>query len=63
MDQSVTGKVRLELHQKVFAAKVCDQCGQANSWDALDCACGAVLPGEAVVKEDRGLVAVSEEDF
>lgn len=60
MDQPVYGEGRVELYQKVLAAKVCDECGQTASWDATDCACGAALIDEAIVKEDRGLVAFSE---
>ncbi len=62
MDQSVAGKVRLELHQKVLAAKVCGECDTTNSWDAAVCsAYGALMPEDVTVKEDRGLVASSEE--
>lgn len=60
MDQSAVGRGRIELHQKVLAAKVCRLCGETNPWDATDCTCGARLPEEATVKEDRGLVAFSE---
>lgn len=62
MEQSVSGRVRLELHQKVLAAKICSECHETNPWDATHCTtCGAPLPEGVTVKEDRGLVASSEE--
>jgi ribosomal protein L40E len=60
MEHQAVGKVRVELHQKVMAAKICPECGTYNAWDATECDCGAGLPEGETVKEDRGLIAASD---